>query len=584
MADVLTRPVDEDRRAWHLATAAVGADAEAADALAAAAARARERSGFGAASAGFERAARLSTDELTRLDRLAQAAESAWAGGAQARAVGLVEEALAAAQERRLCSRLQVLRGRIELQAGVLAEARDRIRKAASLIEDLDPASAALTLNYVVFCCHFEGLIAEGLRVARDSRAIVPADGSASDTRTDYVLGRSLLLAGNREAGAPLLERMIAPALGSEVLPRARLAAAATCLSVLERHRESRELVATVLELAREEGPMALAYALSLSAETELRGGRRRRAVASATEGLSLARELGQSNIAATFLVVLARAEAIRGDEAGFRRHAEEADGVLSAAGMLLPLTQVACGRGLLELGVGRLDDASATLAEASAVAEHMAVFDGDVLPEPDLVETLVRLGRVDEARAALEAWVARGVPSQLRLGEALAARCRGLLADDDGFAAAFSQAIEGHEALEDSFGEARTRLCLGERLRRKGLRVDARRELHAALETFERLEAAPWVERARSELRASGERLRRREEARDELTPQELQVVLQVAEGKANKEVAAALFLSPKTVEFHLTRIYRKLDVSSRAEVILRFAGAEAAGEPITA
>jgi DNA-binding CsgD family transcriptional regulator len=329
---------------------------------------------------------------------------------------------------------------------------------------------------------------------------------------------------------------------------------------------------------------MALAYALSLSAETELRGGRRRRAVASATEGLSLARELGQSNIAATFLVVLARAEAIRGDEASFRRHAEEAEGVLSAAGMLLPLTQVACGRGLLELGAGRLDDASATLAEASAVAEHMAVFDGDVLPEPDLVETLVRLGRVDEARAALEAWIARGVPSQLRLGEALAARCRGLLADDDGFAAAFSQAIEGHEALGDSFGEARTRLCLGERLRRKGLRVDARRELHAALETFERLEAAPWVERARSELRASGERLRRREEARDELTPQELQVVLQVAEGKANKEVAAALFLSPKTVEFHLTRIYRKLDVSSRAEVILRFAGAEAAGEPITA
>jgi DNA-binding CsgD family transcriptional regulator len=201
----------------------------------------------------------------------------------------------------------------------------------------------------------------------------------------------------------------------------------------------------------------------------------------------------------------------------------------------------------------------------------EMAVFDRDAMPEPDLVETLVRLGRPDEARAALDAWNERGVPREVMLGGALAARCEGLLADDEAFGALFALAIEGHAALEDTFGEARAHLCLGERLRRAGFRVESRNELRTALEAFERLGAAPWAERARVELRASGERLRRGEETRDELTPQELQVALQVAEGKTNKEVAAAMFLSPKTVEFHLGRIFRKLGVASRTELARR-------------
>lgn len=104
---------------------------------------------------------------------------------------------------------------------------------------------------------------------------------------------------------------------------------------------------------------------------------------------------------------------------------------------------------------------------------------------------------------------------------------------------------------------------------------MDARRALTAAVESFDRLDAQAWAERGRRELRASGAKLRRSAEPGDELTPQEHQIALQVAEGKANKEVAAALFLSPKTVEFHLSRIYRKLRVSSRAELVRRFAGA---------
>ena len=560
----------DESRAWHLAAAAVGPDPEAAQALASAARHARDRSGFAAASAAFERAARLSVDDAERHDRLAAAAESAWEGGAADRSIALVEEALEGSPEPALRARLLLLRGRIALQSGVLSDARATLEEAAALIEDRDPTAAASTLTYVVFSSHFEGRIADGLEVARRARALVPVDGEAGDLRMDYVLGRSLLLAGHTEAGTELVQRMVDAIAALEAPPRPQLAAAAVVHSVLERPRESAALVGRVLELARDEGPMALVYALSVSAETELRAGRLSRSVASAIEGLELARELGQSNIAGTLLVVLARVDAVRGAEDSFRERATQARAVLEPAGMALPLEQLRSSEGLLELGLGRLERAVDVLVPSVASVREMGLFDRDAMPEPDLVEAFVRLGRSDEARSTLDAWVARGVPANVLPAAGHAARCAGLLAGN-AFSAPFAEAIENSLALEDSFGAARGHLCLGERLRRDGHRVEARTELRAALESFERLEAVPWAERARAELRASGERLRRREEARDELTPQELQVALQVAEGKTNKEVAAAMFLSPKTIEFHLARIFRKLGVTSRTELTRR-------------
>jgi DNA-binding CsgD family transcriptional regulator len=123
-------------------------------------------------------------------------------------------------------------------------------------------------------------------------------------------------------------------------------------------------------------------------------------------------------------------------------------------------------------------------------------------------------------------------------------------------------------------FNEARTRLCFGERLRRAGRRRDARDELRAALEVFEDFGYAPWAGRAWAELRASGERLRRHDEGKEQLTAQELRIALQASEGKTNRQIGATLFLSPKTVEFHLGRAYRKLGITSRTELIRRFAG----------
>jgi hypothetical protein len=129
---------------------------------------------------------------------------------------------------------------------------------------------------------------------------------------------------------------------------------------------------------------------------------------------------------------------------------------------MALPREQLRSSEGLLDLGMGRLDQAVDVLAASAGRIAEMALFDRDAMPEPDLVEALVRLGRPAEARAALDAWNERGVPREVAIGGPLAARCEGLLTGDDAFSALFSRAIEGHAALEDTFGEARTRLCFG--------------------------------------------------------------------------------------------------------------------------
>ena len=152
----------------------------------------------------------------------------------------------------------------------------------------------------------------------------------------------------------------------------------------------------------------------------------------------------------------------------------------------------------------------------------------------------------------------------------AAAERCKGLLAPEEEFRAVFEGALQHHDALPMPFERARTQLALGERLRRAKQRAEAREPLTQALDEFERLGAKPWAERARAELRATGGAAggRRASAAADQLTPHELQIAVLVAQGMTNREAAAALFLSPKTIEYHLGQIYRKLDVRGRAQL----------------
>jgi DNA-binding CsgD family transcriptional regulator len=225
---------------------------------------------------------------------------------------------------------------------------------------------------------------------------------------------------------------------------------------------------------------------------------------------------------------------------------------------------------GDLELGQGRADAAAGHLEELDALLRARGVADVDISPAAELAEAYVRLGRPDDARALAHDLEARAEAKGLPWSLAKAARTRGLLAADDDLDRWFGRALELHAQTPDVFATARTRLIYGERLRRARRRADARPELRQALQDFERLGAAPWAELARAELAATGETARRRElPDRDRLTPQELQIGLLLADGRTTREAAAAMFLSPKTIEYHQRNLYRKLDVRSRVELV---------------
>jgi DNA-binding CsgD family transcriptional regulator len=265
--------------------------------------------------------------------------------------------------------------------------------------------------------------------------------------------------------------------------------------------------------------------------------------------------------------MVLMWLAALRGDADVLAAEAELVETATAEHGFALYALLVPMSRGMYLLADGRVEESIAPLEEAAFGWLDRGFHIPGFTPVFDLAEAYVRAGRSDAAETLLARFSALEMAS-LPLERAATARCRGLLAPDDAFEALFAEALEGHEALAAPLERSRTQLCLGERLRRVGRRLECRPQLRDALDGFDRLGARSWAERARGELRASGETLRREAVAGEELTPQEFQIALQVVEGKTNREVAASLFLSPKTVEFHLGRVYRKLDVSSRRDL----------------
>jgi DNA-binding CsgD family transcriptional regulator len=227
-------------------------------------------------------------------------------------------------------------------------------------------------------------------------------------------------------------------------------------------------------------------------------------------------------------------------------------------------------------------------LEEAIAIAryEQLRKLAGDsglrhpyLSPIPDLIEAYARAGELDRARKLLPEFAAQ-VPDDDSnpLPAARAERCRGILAGND-FEAHFQHALTLHARGEVVFQHARTHLCYGERLRRARRRRDARAQLRAAIEIFDRLDTRPWTDRAQAELRATGETITDPGQTHQRLTPQELQIALLVAQGQTNAEVGRAIFLSTRTVEFHLSRAYRKLGVATRTELTSRLASAGPAG-----
>jgi DNA-binding CsgD family transcriptional regulator len=338
----------------------------------------------------------------------------------------------------------------------------------------------------------------------------------------------------------------------------------------LEEYAAARRVLDRAVALARStRARPELAILLDTVAAVEVRLGRYASANAKSLEALWLAREEGSEVQAASCLTTLAGIDAVQGRERRARARVEEAidlvpgDHLVHAWG----LTALA----LLDLGLGRIERVPELAPQVEDVfAAVGAQPANEVRWLPVLVESCVRLGRAEDAQAALE----RLIVSAADLGpgwRAVAGRCRALVARGGEAGELFERALELHVESPRPFERAWTELCYGEWLRRSRRRSEARRRLESALATFERLRAAPWAERTRRELGAAAAG-RRRTSPGDLLTSHERQVVALVTAGARNREAAAALFVTPKTIERHLTSVYAKLGVRSRTELARLF------------
>jgi DNA-binding CsgD family transcriptional regulator len=588
LARALGHDSEVDRRAWHLAAAALGPDAEAAAALDAAARRARSRSAYEAAATAAERAAQLSPTRELRTRRLFAAAEAAWLGGHPDRALATLDQALELSPEPRLIAEIQHLRGQAVIRAGDVMTGHDLLVAGAAQIETLDPGKAVVMLAEAAEACVYAGRPATMLQTARRAEALLaPPAGERGAFFASLALGQALVYNGNGDEGARHLRRAVSILEASGALsgePRSLSAAALGPLWLREAETGT-SLIDRAVESARAEGALGtLPFALALAGRDAATTDRWPIGKALYEEAIGLARETGQGMPLCGGLAGLACLEARQGREEECRLHAEEAMALSDRHGLGLLHLWALEALAHIELGLGRSPEARRWLEEKQTSIDALGITDPDLSPVPELVEAGVRAGEGLEGAGRLAEFAAlaerKGQPWALARLE----RCRGLLAGEEGLEHPFSEALRLHGRTRDRFEEARTRLCYGECLRRAGRRVQAREQLRLALEAFDELGAAPWGERARSELLATGERARRRDPSTiDELTPQELQIGLVLTAGHTTREAATKLFLSPKTVEYHLRNVYRKLGIHSRDELAeqLARAGAEPGGSP---
>jgi ATP/maltotriose-dependent transcriptional regulator MalT len=571
LADALAETGDTDRCAWHLAAASVGPDDHVALNLADAARRALDRSAYAASATAFERSAQLTVHRESRAERLLAGADAAWLAGLPETALTLLDEARAQTDDARRRAEIDHLHGRILLRTGSLPVSHDLFVSAAEEMAAIDPVWACRTLAEAADALSYAG---DGPRMLHTvQRAVDLAAANRIDTTTRFflemALGETLLILGRGADGGNHVRAALAIFEASDTLsgdPRIVAWAGKGRLYLRETDRGS-DQVRRAVDLAREEGALGtLPVALNQLAVDSAVSDRWTEARAEFDEAIRLAREVGVTNDLCSDLAALSRLEARQGRAEDCRAHGAEALLLAERNGLGMQRAWVYLAFCQLELCVGQPLEAIRHAETASALLHDLDFDDPDMSPVPEVVEAHVRLGRSGEARDLAEAYVSLAEQKRLPWALARAGRCRGLLAPDDTYALHFARALNHHDQTSDSFERARTNLCYGERLRRDKRRIQARAQLRAAFETFERLGADPWTERARIELLATGETARRRDVSTiDQLTPQEFQIAHLLAGGLTTREAAARLFLSPKTIEYHLRSIYSKLDVRSR-------------------
>jgi DNA-binding CsgD family transcriptional regulator len=563
-----------DLRAWYLSHATVGPDQEVADRLAEAAADIRRRSGYSAALRLSKRAAELTADHAVRADRLLTAATDAQLTGNARSAAAWSQEALGLRADPSFTAAATLVRGRALTWGGDPGHGYEAMIRAAADTRSQDPLLAAELSAEAIMPAVMIG----DLRAANDAAVACEAECAAGVTpsfRMLVMVAEPYLLRGAvREARARLdaAEAMLGDV--DLVVDQQALAYLAQGRSRTEDFEAARPLVNTAIDAARRHGaPAILALALAVRGELDHWTGRWSAAYADACESLQWAEELHQANVIGYSLTMLARIEAARGDRHLCEAHLDQSRRTVGPHGivwMQLPERSI--------LGFAALTDGEPeTAVEHLESAWEFACARGVANPGisrfvPDLIEAHLLCGNTDRARSRLDWLEERARSTGLCYPAASAARCRGLLAEDaEQAVAAFGAARREHTRRSMPFELARTLLCEGAALRRWRRPAAARSILREALGLFERLGARPWAARAEAELAATGIRVvssRPRAALIDALTPQELQIARMVADGLNNSEAAAAMFLSRKTVETHLTRVYRKLGIRSRTDL----------------
>jgi DNA-binding CsgD family transcriptional regulator len=559
---------DAGRRAWHRAAGAAEPDEQIAAGLDRAAEQAAERGGYAAAAAASARAAELSADPAARARRLTIAAEAAAESGDLTRARALAARAEPDAGDAMLRAGLLHVRALADFGEGSFRGAHRLLLEGADLLAGTSPALAARILVQAFHTAWYIGE-PELADVAGRLTALRIPDGEPMQPVAAYLAATLGTLFGWRADGVPAL---------TDVIARARRAGADAPLDLVQvcgagliagQDAQTYETAAALAAEARGQGRIGvLPTILFFLAEGELFHGRHRDALATAAEAVQVASDSGQWHWVSQVSGLLAYLAAAAGDEARCRKLADEAMTAATAGNVAPGSPWGHWSLGLLDLGGGRVEAALGrleTLAEGPT-QHHVSVMRS----APDLVEAAVRIGEPDRAAKPLrrfEQWGARAGQPWI---DALVLRCRALLAPDAEAESLYAAALEAHQREDRPFERARTQSLYGEWLRRARRKADARTQLRAALEIFDRLGAEPWSGRAASELRATGVVMPQSPGpgALGQLTPQELQIVRLAAQGLSNRDIAAQLFLSPRTVGYHLYKAYPKLGVAARSEL----------------
>jgi DNA-binding CsgD family transcriptional regulator/tetratricopeptide (TPR) repeat protein len=571
LAAALDGDTDADRAAWHRAVVATAPDDAVAEALTRTADRAQRRGGHAAAARALERAAELDSDTERQTDQLLGAAAAAGLAGRAAQARGLLERVEPRLEDPVRRAIAAKVRGTLEVAAGRPAEGHLVLVDAARAVL---PVDKAMGLQLLAVACVTAALAGELELLAQAYQLAAAVDPDPDDDEQVFLvrvlggMGRAVTT-GDTETTVPLIKEALTKADSLDDPRLLEIAGSANI--ILGDWRRARRYYDRAIRLARERGAIGvLPQTLGLRANLTLWDGLVSEAAELASEAVRLADDIGAANARALPMTTLAWVAGLRGEEQECRRMADDVLALALERGLATPAVLATWTLAHVDVAVGRWEEGLVRLIAAVEVRPGFGHPLAPVLTAWDRAEAAIHVGRpevAEESVALLQRWVNSVAPAWA--GPVLA-DCRAIAAATPDEAETHFQAAIELLAVARPLDRARIQLHYGEHLRRERRRVDSRGHLRAAFETFERFGAEPWADRARRELRATGETARKRDVSPlAQLTPQELQVARLVGEGATNKAVAAQLFVSPKTVEYHLRKVFDKLGIASRGELI---------------